>query len=64
MEDRPAVRNLWRAAREGIARLNQRLAESADADEQAVFQPASRDIEGASDAQRRIAEARKARANQ
>ncbi len=62
MDNRTAVQNLWRAARGGLARLNQLLSEGDQADD-AVFiapprTPERRDLD---DAERRMAEARKAR---
>jgi hypothetical protein len=60
MDNRFAVQNLWRAARDGLARLNQILAEAEPADD-GVFHVPARGPERKDDAERRIAEARKAR---
>jgi hypothetical protein len=60
MDNRSAVHTVWRAARDGFARLNQMLAET-DAPDDAVFRAPSRGPKRTNDAERRIAEARKAR---
>jgi len=60
MENRSAVQTFWRAARDGLARLNRILAE-ADPGDDAVFHVPPRGPERTDDAERRIAEARKAR---
>jgi hypothetical protein len=60
VNDRSSAQNLWRAARDGIARLNQFLAGGDSADD-AVFQAPSRETKRTDEAQRRIAAARKAR---
>jgi hypothetical protein len=60
MDNRSAVQSLWRAARGGVARLSQRLATREPVDD-AVFQAPWRGPERNDDAERRIAEARKAR---
>jgi hypothetical protein len=60
MDSRSAVQNIWRAARGGLARLNQSLAEAQLPDD-AVFHVPARGLERRDDAERRIAEARKAR---
>jgi hypothetical protein len=60
MHNRSAVQTLWRAARGGLARLNAFIAEP-DTSEDAVFQRGPRGPDRTSDAERRIAEARKAR---
>ena len=58
--DHRSIQNLWRAARGGLARLNQILVETAPCDD-AVFSAPPRGSERTDDAERRIAEARKAR---
>jgi hypothetical protein len=60
MNSRSTVQNLWRAARDGLARVNHILVESAQADD-AVLQAPPRGPERTSDVERRIADARKAR---
>ncbi len=60
MDNRFAVQNLWRAARDGLVRLNQTLVEAEPADD-AVFHAPRRGPERTDDVERRIAEARKAR---
>jgi hypothetical protein len=60
MDNRSAVQNLWRAARDRLARLNQVLAD-AEPDDDAVFHVRARGPERGDDAERRLAEARKAR---
>jgi hypothetical protein len=61
MDNRSAIQTLWRSARAGLARFKQLLSESGGADE-AVFEPLRtperRDLD---DAERRVAEAWKAR---
>jgi hypothetical protein len=57
MDNRSAVQNLWRAARGGLARINQILAE-AETSEDVVFQTQPKS-DRTSDAERRIANARK-----
>lgn len=59
MDNQFAVQNLWRAARDGLVRLNQILAEAGPADD-AVFDVPARGPERRDDAERRIAQARKA----
>jgi len=60
MDNRSAVQSFWRATRDGLARLNQILAE-ADTAEDAVFQTPPRGSGRTADAERRIAKAREAR---
>jgi len=60
MVNRSAVQNLWRAARGGLARLNQLLSEAEPADD-AVFHAPPRGPDRRDDAERRIAEAREGR---
>jgi hypothetical protein len=60
MDNRSAVRSLWRAARGRLARLNQLLAEAAPPDDAVFFAPPPTPARPA-DAERRIAEARNAR---
>jgi len=60
MDNRSAVQNLWRAARGGIARLNQILVDAAPPDD-AVFHAPPRGPDRRDDAERRIAEAREGR---
>ena len=59
MDNRSAVLNLWRAARGGLARISRILGE-AEASEDAVFQAPRQRPERTNDAERRIAEARRA----
>jgi hypothetical protein len=40
----PSVRNLWNAARSGLARLNRRLAESGDAEDLIFQAPDAKDL--------------------
>ena len=58
MDSLSPVQNLWRAARDGLARINQILAE-AETGEDAVFQTPPPKPDLTSDAERRIANARK-----
>ncbi len=60
MDNRSAAQNFWRAARGGLARLNQLLSEG-DPDDESVFRTPPRLADRTDDAERRIAEARKAR---
>ena len=60
MDNRSTVQAFWRAARGGMARLHQLLAEG-DPSDGAIFQTRSRGPEKATDSERRIAEAKKAR---
>ena len=62
MDKRSPVETFWRAARGGLARLNQLLSEG-DAAEGAVFiaPPRATERRDRDDAERRIAEARNAR---
>ncbi len=60
MNDRFSVRTLLSAARRGIARLNRALVET-DADDALVFQATPPEKGRATEAERRIAEARKDR---
>jgi len=59
MDSRSTVDSLWRAARGGLARLNALLRED-DGPQDAVFQAARRNARPV-EAERRIAEARRAR---
>jgi hypothetical protein len=60
MDNRSAVQGLWRTALNGLARLNQLLAEDNPADG-SIFRSLPHGSERAADTERRIAEARKAR---
>ena len=60
MDNRSTIHTVWRAARDGFARLNQILVEDDPADE-AVFSATPRETARRRDLERRIVEARKAR---
>ena len=57
MTQRTALQSLWRATRDGLAKLNRRLAESRDPDDLVFHAPAIRSLER--DVERRIVEAQK-----
>ena len=61
MNNRGAVQMVWRAARGGLVRLNQILRETGAADDAVFYAPPPGGPKRATDAERRIEEARKAR---